>query len=207
MAADAGLVMDVLAPNVDEREFDPIARVGGAKVLAGSLALAKAESVRVRLNEFGGADELEGAGTGGQAHAGAVIVAADQVGERRVDDGATTLLSKPASAEEARSMLLAHSNATVVLTNGLVAMDARSGRWAGCFDIHHIEMGEISPDQAAEYVEQCAPLDCVGAYRIEDGQQFPQWNFVTGMRGDSGLDGIMGLPIETLRSLLAQLSM
>lgn len=206
MAADAGLVMDVLAPDVDEREFDPIARLGGARVLAGSLALAKAESVRVRLDNLAAGHEFGAAGTGGQADGGAVIVAADQVGERRTDGGTTTLLSKPASAEDARSMLVAHSNATVVLTNGLVAMDARSGRWAGCFDIHYIAMGEISPDRAAEYVEQCAPLDCVGAYRIEDGQRFPQWNFVTGMRGESGLDGIMGLPIEPLRNLLAMLS-
>lgn len=208
VAAESGLIVTPIAPHVDERALDQIGTVCGARVLAGSLALAKAESVRARV-AAGDGDPHSSADPGGSTmpvEPGTVIIAADQVGERLARDGSVTFLTKPGSAADARAVVLAHSEATVVLTNGLVAMNAQTGEWAGCFDVHHIEMGPITAEQADGYVEHCKPFDCMGAYRIEDGQRYPQWNFVTAVRGDSGIDGIMGLPIEPLKRLLARVS-
>ncbi len=51
-------------------------------------------------------------------------------------------------------------------------------------------------DEAAAYVEQYRPLDCVGSYRLEDDA-----DLIESVEG-SGRSGVIGLPLDVVRDLL-----
>ena len=53
--------------------------------------------------------------------------------------------------------------------------------------------------EARAYVEEFRPLDCVGAYRLEDDA-----DLIESVSG-SGDDGVIGLPIAVVESLIRRL--
>jgi predicted house-cleaning NTP pyrophosphatase (Maf/HAM1 superfamily) len=65
-------------------------------------------------------------------------------------------------------------------------------------DVHRVTMRRFSRDEAVEYVERCRPLDCVGAYRLEDDAD------LIGAVEGSGPSGVIGLPLDVVRELLAR---
>jgi septum formation protein len=54
------------------------------------------------------------------------------------------------------------------LVTAVVLMDAASGRADAEVDAVELTMRPFSRAEAEAYIEACAPIDCVGSYRIED---------------------------------------
>lgn len=134
-----GVPFRAAAHRCDEDAFK--ARGLSPQVLAETLALAKAESLR---------DE----------HPAAVIVGSDQVA---AVDG--ILLSKPGTAEAARQQLrrLAGRTHTLVTAVAVVASD----RTLRHTDVTRLTMRPLTKEAIARYVATDAPLDCAGSYRLE----------------------------------------
>jgi septum formation protein len=83
------------------------------------------------------------------------------------------------------------------LVNGVVVR--RADRILSACDMHRVTMRAFGRDEAEAYVARFLPLDCVGAYRIEDDA-----DLIERVEG-SGADGVIGLPIAVVRDLLARI--
>ena len=176
LLADAGIEVDVVLPDFDERSLDDRFASWGVDRYVVEVALGKARSVV------------------DQVASDAVVLAADQVA---VHDG--RLLTKPASLDAAVDQLLSLSGSTHELVNGIVAMRA-DGRTAMAVDRHVVTMASFDRAAVEAYVREFEPLDSVGAYRIEDDA-----GLLASVEG-SGDDGVIGLPLLVVRSLVAEVS-
>jgi len=176
LLAEAGIEAEVIAPDFDERSLDARFAEWGVDRYVLEVASGKAHSVLDRVEP------------------GTVVLAADQVA---VLDG--RLLTKPGNADLAVAQLLAMAGRSHDLVNGVVVARAGGGRLLSAIDRHLVTMRVFDHAEAAAYVEQFQPLDCVGAYRIEDDA-----DLIASVVG-SGHDGVIGLPIGLVRSLIGQL--
>ena len=91
---------------------------------------------------------------------------------------------------------------THVLTTAVTLFDAKSGAHYPAIDVHHMTMRPFARAEASAYVEACRPLDCVGAYRIEDAG-IALFQKIEG----SDQTGIIGLPLIAVARLLRQVGL
>lgn len=131
-----------------------------------------------------------------------LILAADQIAtlpspEVGASGSQRKLLHKPGTSEKATAQLMELAGKTHTLTTGLVMLDARTGRLERRVDRHRLTMIDFSEATARAYVDRYAPVDCVGAYRIEDAG-------ITLFERVEGHDftGIIGLPLLEVCRLL-----
>lgn len=127
------------------------------------------------------------------APAHALILAADQLA---VSGG--SLLHQPGGSERAVEQLTALSGTTHQLVNGVVLLDIDNGTIWERIDVHDITMRHFTREDATAYVGRFEPFDCAGSYRIEDDA-----DLIATVAG-SGDDGVIGLPINMVREMLAQ---
>lgn len=111
------------------------------------------------------------------------------------------LLGKPADEADARRMLRALSGRTHDVWTG-VALFA-PGKEGGTRELAHVErtrvtFRELSEAEIVDYVASGEPLDKAGAYAIQGGAA----PFVERVDGD--YDNVVGLPLATVRQLLAE---
>lgn len=175
LLARAGIDVELRPPSFDERALDARFAEWGVDRYVVEVARGKARSV------IGGVD------------AGTVVVAADQVA---VLDG--RLLTKPRTPARAVDQLMGMSGRTHELVNGVFAIRAPEGPQASAVDRHVVTMRPFSRKVAEAYVSRFEPLDCVGAYRIEDDA-----DLIEAVDG-SGDDGVIGMPIALVRDLVAR---
>jgi septum formation protein len=180
LLAEAGISAVRVAPDVDERLHDAELESLGPCGLALRIAEAKARAVVVDA-------------PGPQVW----VLAADQLAvlDEPGPDG-SRLLTKPGTPGRAVEQLLAMSGGTHRLVNGIVVL--HEGEVVSACDVHVVAMERFDRARAAEYVDRFRPLDCVGAYRIEDDA-----GLIRSVEG-SGDDGVIGLPITVVRTLLTE---
>lgn len=185
LLADAGLRATVDPPDVDERALDHLLVDDGPEGLALELARRKASSVAPR-------------------HAGAVVVAADQVGVLDTPAGPVQLTKQP-TRRGAVAQLLSMSGTTHRLVNGVVALVAPDGPVAQGVDVQVVAMRAFGRSAAEAYVDAFRPYDTAGSYRLEDQDGMaPGEALVVSVRGEDP-SGVVGLPLPLLRRLLAEL--
>lgn len=171
---DAGIAVEVHTPDFDERSLDVHFAAWGVDRYVVEVALGKAASVATTLH-------------------GGIVVGADQAA---VHHG--RLLTKPGTAERAVAQLCELSGTTHDLVNGLAVMVVGGGPVVTAVDRHRVTMAAFSPAEARAYVAEFQPFDCVGAYRIEDDA-----GLIAAVEG-SGDDGVIGMPVAALRTLLGR---
>lgn len=111
-------------------------------------------------------------------------------------DGA--MLNKPASAEEARQMLMTMRDRSHQVLTGYVLWDTLSGKkWTGV-DTAVVTMRPYTNQEIDSYIATGDPMDKAGAYAI----QHPEFQPVAQLHGC--YLNVMGLPICHLLSTLAQ---
>ncbi len=180
-AAGHDVVVD--PPQIDERALDPWFISRGADVLAVELARRKAAVVAER-------------------HQDEVVVAGDQVGVVRTGAG-PVMLTKAATPDDACAQLERLSGTTHELVNGLVVR--RGDVELTGIDVQRVTFRRLRVDEIRAYVEQFAPFDTSGSYRLEDddapGRDGP---FVTSVEGEDP-SGVLGLPMPLLSRLLEEL--
>jgi septum formation protein len=169
-----GVPFDVAAPDFDERalehRFDELDDESFALLLA------------------------EGkAGSAAAARPGHTVLAADQV-LATVDPRA--LLHKPGTKEKAVDQLMVLRGRTHRLVTGVVLHEPPD-RWAREVDVHRITMRNYERAEVEAYVDEFAPVDCVGSYRVEDAG-------IRLFERVEGRDptGIIGLPLLAVCRLL-----
>ncbi|MDR1534432.1 MAG: Maf family nucleotide pyrophosphatase [Planctomycetota bacterium] len=140
------------------------------------LALAKARKAAAGLD--GGAGE--------------VVVAADTLVAL---DG--EVFGKPGDAAEAAEMLSRLSGRSHQVLTGVAVLDTATGQGVSEVESTEVELRTLSPGEISSYVASGDPLDKAGAYGVQSGFLVKQ------VRGS--LSNVMGLPMETLRSLFAAL--
>jgi len=122
---------------------------------------------------------------------GAVVIGSDTVVAL---DG--RMLGKPGDAAEARAMLVAlRGRAHEVVTGVAVALD---GRVVSDHDRTAVHMREYDDDAIEAFIASGSPFDKAGGYAIQDEAFAPVARF-QGCRCN-----VVGLPLATLRGLLAQ---
>ncbi|MEM6293645.1 MAG: Maf family nucleotide pyrophosphatase [Myxococcota bacterium] len=124
-----------------------------------------------------------------------LILAADQIAT--VDAPARTLLHKPGTVDRAVDQLMLLAGKTHVLTTGVVMFEPASGRLETAVDQQRLTMRSYGRAEAAAYVERAKPLDCVGAYRVEDAGI----TLFQRIEADD-VTGIIGLPLLIVCDLL-----
>lgn len=123
---------------------------------------------------------------------GELVVGADTVVTL---DGA--VLGKPADADAAAATLRKLSGRTHRVVTGVAVR--RDGRVQSAHATTQVTFRDLTDEEIEAYVATGEPLDKAGAYAHQGGAGA----FVTAMEGDS--DTVVGLPLRTLRELLAQL--
>jgi septum formation protein len=166
---------DVAAPRFEEASVE--ARFAGLD--DGAFALLVAEGKARSL-----ADD----------HPDDLILAADQI---MTTASPRTLLHKPGSKKAAVEQLMLLRGGTHMLTTGVVLLEPATGRCESAVDQRRMTMRAYDRAEVEAYVDRYAPMDCVGAFRIEDA----------GIRLFSAIDGgdvtgIMGLPLLVVCDLL-----
>ena len=132
-----GIGYEVMAPHVDEGAFREMA----PREMAIALATAKAEAVDV--------DD-------------ALVIGSDQV----VDVGGI-VLGKPGTVERAVEQLTILSGCAHQLITAVAVRDTRTGETTADVDVHTLTMRVLSRPQIERYVAHDLPLDCAGAYKLE----------------------------------------
>ena len=170
------VAFDVAAPDFDESAHD------------GAFASTTDDAFALRLAE-GKARSLAA------SHPAHLILAADQIAT--LSEPERVLLHKPGSVDRAVHQLMQLAGKTHVLTTGVVLFEPASGRLETAVDRQRLTMRAYDEAEARAYVEAARPLDCVGAYRVEDA----------GIRLFEHIDaddvtGIIGLPLLHVCRLL-----
>lgn len=167
---------DVAAPEFDESAHEGLFSTSTDEAFALHLAEGKARSLV-------------------ESHPGHLILAADQIAT--LDVPPRTLLHKPGSVDRAVAQLMTLAGRTHTLTTGIVALDPGSGRLETAVDKQRLTMRSYGETEARAYVEAARPLDCVGAYRVEDAGI----TLFEDIRADD-VTGIIGLPLLHVCRLL-----
>ena len=133
-------------------------------------------------------------------HPEAWILAGDQVGVLPLSSG-PRFLSKPGSVEGAIEQLMAMAGHTHELWNGIV-LSAPGGALHEIVDRQRLTMRAFDQAEARAYVEKHRPLECAGAYRVEDAgiRLFER------IEGED-FTGIMGLPLLAVARLLREVGL
>ena len=192
LLARAGIEVTSMAPDVDERAFDHLLGTEGPCGLAVAIATAKAHSVAAITRSVPG----RAAPAMLSLEQNRWILAADQLAVVEGPDGRPAMLTKPGTPERAVEQLLSMSGSTHELVNGVVVL--HDGAVHRACDVHRVTMRAFTRREAEDYVAEFAPLDCVGSYRIEDDA-----DLIESVEG-SGDDGVIGLPLDVVRALLAE---
>lgn len=125
-------------------------------------------------------------------HPDALVIGADTV---VVLDG--RVLGKPASAQEARSMLAALSGKRHQVMTGLSLIHRQSGTRRTEYEMTHVTFAPLSPKAIDRYVNTGEPMDKAGAYGIQG----------LGATLVQGIEGcyfnVVGLPLYRLARMLA----
>jgi septum formation protein len=134
-------------------------------------------------------------------HPQAWILAADQVGVLPTSAG-PVLLSKPGSVDRAVAQLLSMAGRTHELWNGIVLAAPEGGEVRELVDRQRLTMRAFGEPEARAYVERHRPLECAGAYRVEDAgiRLFER------IEGED-FTGIMGLPLLAVSRLLREVGL
>ena len=124
-----------------------------------------------------------------------VILAADTV----VIDG-TTILGKPADAAEARQMLQqlrsrTHRVCTAITLHKL----GDPAQTLTKMDCTEVQMRAYTDDEIESYIASGDPFDKAGGYAIQDE------DFIPVVRIDGSYTGVMGLPLDLLKSALKEI--
>jgi septum formation protein len=138
---------DLAAPEFDESAHEGLFATSTDDAFALQLAEGKARSL-VR------------------SHPNHIILAADQIAT--LDAPSRMLLHKPGTVERAVAQLMTLAGRTHTLTTGVALLDASSGRLETAVDRQRLTMRSYEEPEARAYVDAARPLDCVGAYRVED---------------------------------------
>lgn len=186
LLADAGIPVEVMAPDVDERALDHRLDAVGPDGLAVELALLKAAAVAPRC-------------------VGRIVVAADQVGVLAEPSGRWRMLTQKSEPAAAVEQLTALSGRRHHLLNGVVVLDAAGDAHIG-IDVQVVQMRRYGRTAAESYVERFEPFDTSGSYRLEDGEALerdagPGSALVEWVRGENP-SGVLGLPLPLLGRLL-----
>lgn len=169
----AGFDFIVVAPEIDESQ-----KPGeDAAACVRRLAESKARAVESRLRQTPG-------------NHFSVIVAADTV----VSIGGK-ILGKPASADDARSMLRLLSGRWHDVFSGLAVLSLNS-RNAVAVERTRVEFSALSDGEINEYVQTGEPFDKAGAYAIQGGAG----KFI--LRVEGCYFNVMGLPLARLYEIL-----
>lgn len=123
-----------------------------------------------------------------------LVLAADQI---MTIASPRTLLHKPGTRDAAIEQLMALRGGTHALTTGVVVFEAATGRIERAVDQQRMTMRRYGRAEVEAYVDRHAPLDCVGAFRIEDAG-IRLFERIEG--GD--VTGIIGLPLLVVCELL-----
>ena len=174
-----GIAFDPHPAAVDERAIRD--RLHAAGVTAAPIALALAEAKAQAVRPLVGARWL---------------LAADQIALVGTGPG-RCILDKPGSMAAAVDQLTALAGTSHRLINGILLVAPDGREWRGV-DRHRIVMTAFSRHQAAAYVRDFRPLECVGAYRIEDRAGLIER--VEHLDG-GGESGVMGLPATLFERL------
>ena len=182
LLADAGIPVEVMAPDVDERALDHRLDAVGPDGLAVELALLKAAAVASRC-------------------IGRIVVAADQVGVLAEPSGRWRMLTQKSEPAAAVEQLTALSGRRHHLLNGVVVLDAAGDAHIG-IDVQVVQMRRYGRTAAESYVERFEPFDTSGSYRLEDGEALerdagPGSALVEWVRGEDP-SGVLGLPLPLL---------
>ncbi len=173
----------VYAPAVDERAHDAAFASHTPEDFAQMLALAKADAV---------ADALASAPND------IWVLGADQLAILPGDS--PVLLHKPGTAVAAIDQLMSLAGREHHLVTGVALVSARTReRFTGA-DRVTLRMRAFDRAEATAYVDAYAPLDCVGAYRIEDAGI----RLFASIAGSADPTSIIGLPLVVVCRLLRQ---
>ncbi|HET6581800.1 MAG TPA: Maf family protein [Nannocystaceae bacterium] len=180
LLARIGVPFAIAAPTFDERAHEPAFATTTEIEYATMLARGKADSLR--------AD-----------HGDAWILAADQLAVLPVQAGVAvrTLLHKPGDRDRAIEQLALLAGKTHRLVTAIALLDSVTGRVQIAHDVVELTMRAFPRAEAEAYVDACAPLDCVGSYRIEDAG-IRLFHSIAGADPTS----IMGLPLLGVCELL-----
>lgn len=126
------------------------------------------------------------------------ILAADQIGVLESGTG-PRLLAKPGSIEAAIAQLMSMAGRAHELVNGIVLAPPGDQRPRELVYRHRLHMRNFGEPEARAYVERHRPIDCAGAYRIEDAgiRLFER------IEGED-FTGIMGLPLLGVARMLRE---
>lgn len=171
-----GLPFDVAAPDFDESAHD------------GAFAVMSDDDFALRLAE-GKARSLA------HAYPDHLILAADQIAT--LSEPSRTLLHKPRTVERAVDQLMRLAGRTHVLTTGVVVLHPSTNQLEAAVDRQRLTMRRYAESEARAYVDAARPLDCVGAYRVEDAGI----TLFDDIQADD-VTGIIGLPLLHVCRLL-----
>ncbi len=178
---DLGLEFKVIRSDVEER----IDKSLKPEVIVKNLALNKAEDVTGKILAQGLCGE-------------ALVVGADTIVVAGLeDDHPMKIVGKPGTPEDARNMLKTLSGTTHHVFTGIGVVDTVSGKKLTGFEMSVVRMKKLS-DQEIESASS-RHLDKAGAYGIQEKDDA----FVTLISGP--YDNVVGLPVERLRQMLAEL--
>jgi len=124
----------------------------------------------------------------------AIVIGADTVvavGDRS--------LGKPASREEARSMLELLSDKTHLVITGLALVHKRTGRHLVDRETTAVTFRPLSADKIEAYLDRGDFLDKAGAYAIQDVGAA----FISQIDGD--YDNVVGFPVCRVGQMLAEM--
>jgi septum formation protein len=134
---------------------------------------------------------LRKAGAAAQTHPDAAVIGSDTI----VHDG-TRFYEKPASPGDAIAMLTALRGREHIVATGVAVI--RGDSECSAVNVSRVTIADLSEAQIRDYVASGRPMDKAGAYAIQDAD-------VPTVAGFEGcFCGVMGLPLWTLRSLLAE---
>ena len=111
------------------------------------------------------------------------------------------VLGKPVDKEDASRVLQRLRGRGHTVVTGVVALDARSGRWHSATKTTAVTMRQFSDDEIAAYVASSEPLDKAGGYAVQD-EVFRPTSAVHGCYLN-----VVGLPMCEVAPLLERLSL
>jgi septum formation protein len=177
-----GITFDIIKPDVDESQhpgeapFDYVRR----------LSRFKAETVAVGLRQ---PSAVLAADT-------VVVLAADTIGV----DGAGEILGKPVDAADARTMLRRLRGRAHIVCTALTLLTVPDRREITELTYTTVHMRDYSDAEIDRYIASGDPFDKAGSYAIQNEMFHPV------DRIEGSYTNVVGLPLETLKSMLTRLN-
>ena len=184
----------VLAPDIDEKAIGD-RRTWRAEELVLAVSRAKCDALVSSMDEWLRCSGVSSGSSSCGGFAGdELLLCSDQVvrceGQIR---------EKPVDAAEAERFVRSYAGgAPAECVNGLVLHDLVSGRRVERVYISSVHIAPMTEAEIAAFVAEPLLLTCAGALRIED----PHMKVA---RLEGGEDGVMGLPIDAVLQLAAEL--